>query len=100
MLMKLGRRDITETNHAGIDHRANAVFYAPDKHSIKGYKKKDRKIEEHKSKTVFVGCPGWCHLHRVFIVATLCWFVISPRPDVMERCVKLTGGPLCCRQDI
>lgn len=33
--MKLGRHDTTETNHAGIDHRADAVLYAPDKHSIK-----------------------------------------------------------------
>lgn len=33
--MKLGPLDITETKPAGIDHRANTVFYAPDKHSIK-----------------------------------------------------------------
>lgn len=34
MLIKLVHHDITETNLAGIDHRANAVSHAPDKHSI------------------------------------------------------------------
>ena len=37
--MKLVHHDITETNHAGIDHRANAAFYASDKHLIKCYKR-------------------------------------------------------------
>ena len=41
--MKLVHHDITETNHAGIDHRANAVFSAPDKHSIKWHKKGTKK---------------------------------------------------------
>lgn len=53
MLMKLVHHDMTETNHAGIDHRANAVFYAPDKHSIKCYKKRANKIRENKSKYSF-----------------------------------------------
>lgn len=51
--MKLVHHDMTETNHAGIDHRANAVFYAPDKHSIKCYKKRANKIRENKSKYSF-----------------------------------------------
>lgn len=41
--MKLVHNDITETNHAGTDHRANAVFYAPDKHSVRCYKMGERK---------------------------------------------------------
>ena len=47
--MKLGRHDITETKHAGIDHRANAVFCAPDKHSIK--KKATRKKRKKRKRT-------------------------------------------------
>lgn len=47
MLMKLGHRDITETNPDGIDHRANTVFYASDKHSIKCYKKGAKKNHSH-----------------------------------------------------
>lgn len=43
MLMKLVHHDITETNHAGIDHRANAAFYAPDKHLINCYKRRTEK---------------------------------------------------------
>lgn len=31
MLMKLEHYDITETNHAGLDQKANAVFYALSK---------------------------------------------------------------------
>lgn len=71
MLMKLVHHDITETNHAGIDHRANAVFSAPDKHSIKCYKKgTKKKSEKTKVNIVFVGCSS--HVSpQVFIVSTL-----------------------------
>lgn len=49
MLMKLGHRDITETNPDGIDHGANAVLHASDKHSIKGCKKGMEKSPRDKS---------------------------------------------------
>lgn len=54
--MKLGHHDITETNHTGIDHRAYAVFYAADKHSIKSVsvpKYRRQKFLENKSRYSF-----------------------------------------------
>lgn len=74
--MKLGHHDTTETNHAGIDQRANAVFYAPDKHSIKYYKDGTKKILENKSNYSFL-CPVMHRIHQVFIVSTLRSFFIS-----------------------
>lgn len=54
MLMKLGHRDITETNPDGIDHGANAVLHASDKHSIKGCKKgMEKKVPETKVDVIF-----------------------------------------------
>lgn len=64
--MKLGHHDITETNPDGIDHRANTVFYAPDKHSIKCNKMGTEKKE------LYFGGGYWgglavtlhtCHYH-------------------------------------
>lgn len=67
--MKLGHRDITETNPAGIDHRANTVFYAPDKHSIKCYK-----METKKTPKVIIFFEGWgwlLYIHVTFIKCLL-----------------------------
>lgn len=99
--MKLGHRDITETNPDGIDHRANTVFYASDKHSIKCYKKGAKKNHSHivflffffsllQPCVTFIKCLLYPPIIHLFI---------SPSPDVTERCVKLTEGLLCCRQD-
>lgn len=95
MLMKLVHHDITETSHTGIDHRVNAVFNASDKHSIKRYKRRTEEKKTWKTKVniVSVGCCS----REAFIVSTFSSFFINPWPDVMERCVKLTGGLLCCR---
>lgn len=56
MLMKLAHYDITEAKYSGIDHRANAVFNAADKHSIKCYKR-TKKI--HLCRCSLVHCQMW-----------------------------------------
>lgn len=101
MLMKLGHRDITETNPDGIDHGANAVPHASDKHSIKGCKKGMEKSLRDKS-----GCNFFFFLWLLKSHVTLIKRLLFPRSfifswvcDVTERCVKLTGGLLCCRWD-
>lgn len=54
--MKLAHYDITETNHAGIDQRANAAFYAPDKLPTKTHKR--RKGNRRKQNLISAGHHG------------------------------------------
>lgn len=92
--MKLGYRDKTERNPDGIDHRANAVFYASDKHSIKCYKKGAEKNHSH---IVFCFSSFRCSSHVSPSSSVYC--IHRSFIFLLVRCVKLTGGLLCCRQD-